>query len=146
MDEPRRLYRSTTNRVLAGVCGGLGDYFAIDPTLIRVIFVVLFFGAGVGLLAYLIMWLIIPEAGQANQPIDQRTEQAAKEIQQGAEKAAERLRNDRNGGRVIAGVILVILGVMAFGHTLWPWSIFRWDFFWPLVIVAIGVWIIIRRK
>lgn len=57
----RRLYRSRSNRMIAGVCGGIGEYFDVDPTLIRLgwaILVVL----GVGILAYILAWVIIPEA------------------------------------------------------------------------------------
>jgi phage shock protein PspC (stress-responsive transcriptional regulator) len=57
----KRLYRSTTDRVLGGVCAGIGNYFNLDPTLIRVAWVVGFFAAGIGFLAYLIAWIIIPE-------------------------------------------------------------------------------------
>ena len=59
-DETKKLYRSTDNRWLAGVCGGLAKYFNIDPTLVRVIFVVLaFFGLG-GAIIYLLLWVLIP--------------------------------------------------------------------------------------
>ena len=60
-DEAKKLYRSTDNRWLAGVCGGLAKYFDIDPTLVRVIFVVLaFFGLG-GAIIYLLLWVLIPK-------------------------------------------------------------------------------------
>ncbi len=60
----KRLVRSRENRMLAGVCGGLGDYFNIDPTLVRLGFAFLFFvGAGSPFLVYLLLWLIVPEAG-----------------------------------------------------------------------------------
>jgi phage shock protein C len=56
----RRLYRSRTERMLGGVCGGLGVYFTIDPTLVRVLFVVLALGSGAGLIAYLLLLIIVP--------------------------------------------------------------------------------------
>ena len=56
----KRLYRSRTDKKIAGVCGGLAHYFGIDPVIPRIIWVVLIFGAGVGLLAYLICWIVIP--------------------------------------------------------------------------------------
>lgn len=59
--ESKRLYKSATNRVLCGVCGGIGEYFNVDPTLIRLIFIVLLFIAGSSLLAYIIAAIIIPE-------------------------------------------------------------------------------------
>jgi phage shock protein C len=60
MDQSRKLYRSRTDRKLAGVCGGLAQYFNTDATLIRVLFVVLTVLGGAGPLIYLAMWIIIP--------------------------------------------------------------------------------------
>lgn len=57
----KRLYKSSTNRVLCGVCGGIGEYFNVDPTIIRLIFLILICGWGSGLLFYLIAAVIIPE-------------------------------------------------------------------------------------
>ena len=62
MSEVKRLYRSRDERMIAGVAGGLGEYFGMDPTIVRILFVVFAIGAGSGLLAYLIMALIVPEA------------------------------------------------------------------------------------
>jgi len=59
--EPKRLYRSRNNRVLGGVCAGLGNFFTIDPVLVRVLWAISFFVGGVGFLAYIIAWIIIPE-------------------------------------------------------------------------------------
>ena len=56
----KKLYRSGENKVLGGVCGGLGEYFDIDPILIRLAWVIAIFVLGTGLLAYLIAWIIIP--------------------------------------------------------------------------------------
>jgi phage shock protein C len=62
METTITLYRSLSNRMFAGVCAGLGDYMNMDPTVIRLIFVLLFFITGPGiLLAYIIMMLIVPE-------------------------------------------------------------------------------------
>lgn len=60
MDTNKKLYRSNKDKKLAGVCGGLGEYFQIDPVIIRLIFVLIAFGGGAGLLIYLIMALVIP--------------------------------------------------------------------------------------
>jgi phage shock protein C len=59
-EEHKKLYRSETNRWLLGVCGGLGEYFDVDPTLIRILFVVFALVFGGGFLLYLILWIIIP--------------------------------------------------------------------------------------
>jgi len=59
--EPKRLYRSRKDRVIGGVCGGLGYYFNLDPVIIRVATVALFFAGFIGLLGYIIAWIIVPE-------------------------------------------------------------------------------------
>jgi phage shock protein C len=60
MDPNRKLYRSKTNRKLAGVCGGLAQYFNVDATVIRVLFALLAVLGGSGLVLYLAMWIIVP--------------------------------------------------------------------------------------
>lgn len=58
----KRLYRNPNDKMLGGVCSGIAAYFDIDPVIIRLIMVVLFLGAGIGLLAYIIAWIVIPLA------------------------------------------------------------------------------------
>ena len=57
----RRLYRSRTDKKIAGVCGGIAAYFGVDPVIPRIVWIVLVLGAGIGILAYLICWIVIPE-------------------------------------------------------------------------------------
>lgn len=59
--EQKRLYKSRQNRMLCGVCGGIAEYFNIDPTIVRLITVALCLGAGSGLIAYIVAAIIIPE-------------------------------------------------------------------------------------
>jgi phage shock protein C len=65
MDEPRKLYRSQTQRMLAGVCGGLAEYFNIDATVMRVLFLILAVFGGSGIVLYLVMWIVVPDASKA---------------------------------------------------------------------------------
>ena len=60
MDGSKRLFRSKNEKMIAGVCGGLASYFSVDPTLVRLIFILLLFAPPSGVLIYLIMWLITP--------------------------------------------------------------------------------------
>ena len=60
MDGSKRLFRSKKEKMIAGVCGGLASYFGIDPTLVRLVFILLLFAPPSGILIYLIMWLITP--------------------------------------------------------------------------------------
>ena len=59
--EPKKLYKSKTNRVLCGVCGGIGEYFNIDPTIVRLIMILLICGFGTGIIAYIVAAIIMPE-------------------------------------------------------------------------------------
>jgi len=79
----KQLFRSQSDRMVAGVCGGLGDYFDIDPTVIRLIFVFGFFVTGSALFwAYLIMMVVVPEEPLASQsvveaPVEEMVEEEA---------------------------------------------------------------------
>src|SRR3954449_1630889 len=66
--EPRRLKRSSSDRVLGGVCGGLGAYLGVDPIIVRVAAVVLAFFGGAGILFYLAAWLLVPSDDPAARP------------------------------------------------------------------------------
>ncbi len=63
MNEVKRLQRSRRDRSLAGVCGGMAEYFGWDPTRVRVAWIVLTLLGGCGILLYLILWVVMPEAG-----------------------------------------------------------------------------------
>jgi phage shock protein C len=65
MDEPRKLYRSQNQRMIAGVCGGLAEYFNVDATLMRVLFLLLAVFGGSGIVIYIVMWIIVPDASKA---------------------------------------------------------------------------------
>ena len=76
----RRLYRSRTDRMIGGVCGGIAEYSNLDPTLVRVLFILLaFITGGATLLAYPILWIVVPEqpAAPASWPTTPTTPPAA---------------------------------------------------------------------
>jgi phage shock protein C len=70
MEEPRKLYRSRNQRMVAGVCGGLAEYFNVDATMIRVLFLVLTVVGGSGLVIYLVMWIIVPDVRKVPPPAE----------------------------------------------------------------------------
>lgn len=70
-EDIKRLYRSRSDRMIGGVCGGLGDYLNIDPTLVRLAFAILALAAGPGLPLYIIMWIVVPE-----EPLEKRKRSA----------------------------------------------------------------------
>ena len=68
MDLEKKLYKSNTNKIIDGVCGGIGEYFKIDPTLVRLAFVLLCIFAGGGLILYIVGLIIIPRAPEGYDP------------------------------------------------------------------------------
>jgi phage shock protein PspC (stress-responsive transcriptional regulator) len=68
----KRLYRDPDNRVLGGVCGGIGMYFKLDPIIFRAIFLLAFLGFGIGFLIYIILWIVVPEARTTAQKLEMR--------------------------------------------------------------------------
>jgi len=121
----RRVQRSRDDRVFGGVCGGLGRYFGVDPVLLRVAAVALALSGGLGLLAYLIAWVAIPEeAGDGTEPV-------ARPVSQ-------------HGWTVVVGAVLVALGALLLLRDLVPW--FSLTLFWPLVVVGVGVLVLTSAR
>lgn len=73
-EDYKKLYRSRRERMIGGVCGGIAEYFGIDPTLIRVAFVVFALAGGPGFIAYIIMLLIVPEEPRAPEAVVEAVE------------------------------------------------------------------------
>ncbi|MBI4092694.1 MAG: PspC domain-containing protein [Candidatus Kerfeldbacteria bacterium] len=93
-NEPKKLQRSRTNRVIAGVCGGLARYFNLDPTLVRVGFAILTIFWGSGIVLYILLWVIIPLEGKdEHQPsLGNRVRGTAEEMRSAAQKFARDLK------------------------------------------------------
>ncbi len=92
MSEARRLYRSETSRMVAGVCGGLGEYLNVDPTVVRVVFVLLAILNGAGVLAYLAFWLLVPTQSSVGAGTRDSAREGAEELRRQVERVADRVR------------------------------------------------------
>ncbi len=137
-----RLYRSRTNRVIAGVCGGLGDYLGIDPTLIRLFFVLLVLGKGAGILIYGVLWLVMPLA-----PWGAEAAGMAAELSDIPEAPRVPLSARNPQATMIIGIALILLGTLFLVEKLnivWlGWLNF--DLIWPLLLIAGGIALMWRR-
>ncbi len=91
----KKLYRSRENRMIAGVCGGLGEYLNIDPTLIRlaVVFLSLWLGGGGGLLLYFIAWFVIPEAPEPSSTTPPQLEDQTRALPLDDTSAREKMKD-----------------------------------------------------
>jgi len=157
----KRLYKSKDNRVITGVCGGISEYFAIDPTIVRIVLVLIgLMSAGTVIIAYIIAAVIIPEkpafsgggferrpeSGSEQNTADGFEQSAASDFDRDLEgfapdkKHTEGLNTERS--KIIIGIGLVLLGIFIFARQFLHW--FDARFFWPLVIIALGAVIIIK--
>jgi len=133
--EPRRLYRSVVDRKLAGVCGGVAEYFGIDTGLVRVLWVISCFFGLVGAVAYIVVWAIVPD-----NPLGMSAP----------------VRPPSNTSRYIWGTLLIVLGLvwLADRHDFYflvPW---RWHYFWPdwlgfgvifsVLLIGVGLFLVFR--
>lgn len=158
-----RLYRSQTNRVIAGVAGGLAEYFRVDVVLVRLLWVLSIFLGGGGLFVYIVAWIIIPDeqsvfAGPGKQTEGTETddatggtwgsggEQTQAETQWKAADKREWHNEEGKAGmrrRHSAGLLLVGLGIIFLAYQLFG-PLFR--FAWPLLLVALGIYLLARER
>lgn len=145
----KKLYRSRSDRLIAGVCGGLGEYLRIDPVWLRLVFLLLLFAWGIGFWAYLILWIIVPEEGretaepadtvQANlQEMADRTRELGLSIQRGLQGDGSNADARPASGSFIVGVVLVLLGAFLLLNQFNLFSWLRWDVIFALLLVLIG--------
>ena len=148
----RRLMRNSEGAVLAGVAAGFADYFAVDPTLVRLAFVLLAVFGGSGLVLYVVSWVLMPSAGDGTGADEASpAERMARDAVARGEKVADRMNRSSEGpsrGRLVAGVILVGVGVVFLLERFWP---FRWWWIadlWPALLILVGLAMILnaRRK
>jgi len=152
----KKLYRSKKDCVIGGVCGGIAEYFDVDPTLIRLLAVLVFFLGGSGIIAYIIGWIIIPQNPNGNTKdnsenkgkIEGKTKKATDKVNK---KAEENLPEEESKGKseknrnIILGVVLIIVGLIFTGSTFFPWITWiAWGTFWPVLIIVVGLVIMIR--
>ena len=128
-----RLRKSATDTMLFGVAGGMAEYFDIDPTLVRIAWVLLVIvSAGLALIAYLILAIIMPK--RASTPT---SEVNAQEI--GPEDDTRPAGRLWARGSTLFGAVLIGLGVLFLLSNLGFLYWWRWDVFWPLLIIGVGV-------
>lgn len=166
--------RRGSDRIIAGVCSGLGAYFNIEPLLVRIVFVVLALANGIGILLYLVLWLLMdPPVGRAvtSRNLGERIRSMGDELRddfrtgffssQGSSpapapapstlpgipdpgSAPPRYRQLRG---LWFGAILIVIGLYILLQNTGVLNAFRWDvWFWPAVLIALGVIILVRGR
>jgi len=121
-----RLERNENEKIIAGVCAGVAAYLGLDPTLVRLLFLLLIPASGIGLLLYLILWIIMP--------VQREGEEQLKVTAYETQSAPHPQRN------AIIGAFLILVGL----YLLMQTSQLAW-LFWPLLLIGAGIFLIRRR-
>lgn len=134
----KKLYRSRSDSMIAGVCGGLAEYFDIDTSLVRVGAVLFTLAWGSGLLAYVVLWLIVPQKPLESSVMESKGERGR------TVGVTEPDKSERDKGVLFVGIILTVLGVLLLmnNYISFAWLSFRR--LWPLLIIFVGLIIIMK--
>lgn len=141
----KQLYRSRNNRMIAGVAGGLSEYFNIEPTIVRILFLIGALANGGGVFIYILLIILVPEEprtetttttveGTNNEPIGETEPQNRQPAPSSPES---------NNTRIFGGTILVLLGVLFLLNEVVPALSF--GKLWPLLLVIIGGLLLFRK-
>lgn len=143
----KRLYRSRKKKVIAGLCGGLGEYLDIDPVILRIIFVLITIFHGIGVIVYIIMWIIVQE-----EPYDKSFTEESKEPETENETKKESTFTNNSkqatespsssNGRIVIGVLLIIIGLVFLSEKFFPF--FDFEFVFALGLIGFGIALIIN--
>lgn len=145
----KTFYRSSKNKKIAGICGGIAEYFNFDPTLVRVLFVVLALNFGTSILLYLILWLVVPLDTELKNQQNQAKKDDPNEIviepiaeeNYTSNRPDKSEKNTNSFPHIKVAIFLILLGL-----TLFLTNFFSLDFHlvFPLILIIIGVLILLR--
>ncbi len=145
----KRLFRSRKDKMIAGVCGGLGQYFDVDPVIVRLVFVILAFVQGIGVLAYILLWIIVPMEGRekpVEEVVKENIEEIAEETKKIGDKVQEKVKiHSESKGSFWFGVGLLILGVLLL---LSNYDILFWGSLvrlWPVALMILGIYLMVKK-
>ncbi len=131
----KKLYRSSRGKILAGVCTGLGEYFGIDPVLIRAIFIITLFSGGLGVMLYIVLWVIMPKEETILSAASEA--ESSEPSDNGDGVFSEKHFSEKHKGTVVTGLALVGLGSLFLIHEFFP--MFSFKYMLPIILIAIGV-------
>jgi phage shock protein C len=142
----KKLYRSTSDKMIGGVAGGLANYFNIDATLVRVLFVVATLFHGGGLIAYIILWIVIPQKPYQIPGLNtqQETDNSQNSFSGNADGTVSINNQKSNTGSTWIGIVMILLGGLFLLDNFLP----RFDFgdYWPIILIGLGIGLILKAR
>ena len=146
MEPTKRLARSQSDLMIGGVCGGLGKYFAIDPTLVRLVFVLLTLAGGSGVLVYFILWIVMPREDAPNVQTNMDSQEFSRRANQMGQEMQQIVQQPNTRAVKFIGISLVVLGLVYLVQNLnIPWlAWFNDQLLWPVLIIAVGALLLSR--
>lgn len=141
MSEHRKLTRSS-ERMIGGVCSGLARYLNLDPVLVRLVFIALALVNGLGVLIYLIMWLLVPDEAAGPQSGDDVIRANLEDIGNQARRIGERIGRSE-GSAFLFGVLLIVLGGLFLLRNFVPGI--DMSLMWPLLLIALGGYLLLKH-
>jgi len=136
---PKRLTRSATDKKIAGICGGMGEYFNVDSVIFRIAFVFAIFMGGTGLILYLIMLLVIPEKQTSFQYSQNQQEEIIIE-----NISEETKKGIKDATLIVIGSLLILFGVFFFFVRIFPFRL--QEFVFPTLLVFGGILLVVFSK
>jgi phage shock protein C len=150
----KRLFRSRKDGLIAGVCGGLAEYFDVDPSLVRLVFILGIFLGGAGLVVYVVAWLIVPENPEQSPTASfvknqEMKEEVVGELRRLGSSLAEKFEATLEDGEerperrstVFVGLALIVIGAAFFLKNFIPWL--DLESLWPVLLIGVGVLLLI---
>lgn len=142
-------YRDRSRGMIAGVCAGLAEYFHVSPALVRLIFVLVALAGEPAVLAYIILWIILPEKAAVGSPRRTTVRDNVQEIAAEAKSLSQELQA-MSGGKGMAvtgnsnrvlwlGAILIVIGLVLLVDSLHLLSWFRLDMLWAIALILAGI-------
>jgi phage shock protein C len=143
-----KLYRSEHDRILGGVSGGLADFFDVDSTLVRIIFVLLTIFGGSGFVIYLILWVIVPtESSAENAFTKEFMHKNLDEIKDTTRNFAQDFRLNktyvRENPRSYIGLIILGIGIL---FLLQSMGLFKGPQIWPIILIIVGLVFLMKKN
>jgi phage shock protein C len=151
MSSAKKLYRSKSDRVIFGICGGLGEYFEVDSLILRILFILLTFTGGSGIVIYLILAVIIPNS-EGKKVKSKEIKEVISDTQEKTQDLAERIKENSNwikNVKNVIGLVIVSMGLNILFEQVFSINLFsyiNWGIVFSLIAVAIGVVIIVNNK